>query len=117
MTKGLYFEVFLCVGSMLFTSCNDGNTKQQNTLTQTNFQMEKIDARTLYISNCATCHGVDGRLGASGAKNLAETKLLVDEVKQQIITGKGAMPPFGNQLSDEEIQAVSNYILTELKVK
>lgn len=107
--------VWLAVG--LFASCSDNKPSQGNTSKPTDPQGKKINAHPIYIAKCATCHGGDGKLGVGGAKNLAETKLSVDEIKHQIIHGKGAMPPFGNQLSQEEIQALATYVSTEIKGK
>lgn len=115
MAKMLSSISFVWLAALSFTSCNENKPSQQNTSNQTAPQVKKIDAQSLYMAKCVACHGADGKLGAAGAKNLAETKLSVDEVKQQIINGKGAMPPFGNQLTEDEIQAIADYVLTELK--
>ena len=117
MYKMLRFISFIWLVALSLTSCNENKSPQQNTSSQTAPQTKRINAQSLYMSKCVACHGADGKLGAAGAKNLAETKLSVDEVKHQIINGKGAMPPFGNQLSEEEIQAIADYVLTELKKK
>jgi cytochrome c6 len=117
MGKMLRFKSFIWLVVLSFTSCNENKPSQNRTLSQTATQTEKLNAHSLYMTKCVACHGADGRLGAAGAKNLAETKLSVDEVKHQIINGKGAMPPFGNQLSEEEIQAIADYVLIELKKK
>jgi cytochrome c6 len=110
--------ISLLLGIVLgLASCNENKPKQQNTSTQEASKAEKINAQDLYMAKCVACHGADGKLGAAGAKNLAETKLTVEEVKKQITNGKGAMTPFGNQLSEEEIQAIAQFVLTELKEK
>jgi mono/diheme cytochrome c family protein len=114
-------KIFCCISVFwLFlsslSSCGSNST-QQKSLNQAPPNEEKVNAESLYVTRCVACHGTDGKLGAAGAKNLTVTKLSVDEVKQQIVNGKGAMPPFGNQLSEEEIHTIANYILTEIKEK
>jgi len=68
--------------------------------------------KTIFQERCTSCHGADGTLGFSGAKNLKESKKNMDEIKSQIINGKGAMNPFKNILSPEEIDSVSLYVMT-----
>lgn len=62
-------------------------------------------------ANCSSCHqlaaaGAEGRIGP----NLDEVRPSADEVKRYVIEGPGSMPSFEGQLSDEEIQAVSDYV-------
>jgi mono/diheme cytochrome c family protein len=117
MSNLLHYILLLFGITLVLASCNDSKPKPQNTSIQEAPKAEKINAQDLYIVKCVDCHGADGKLGVAGAKNLAETKLTVDEVKKQITNGKGAMPPFGNQLSEAEIRAIAEYVLIELKGK
>jgi len=79
------------------------------------------DGAKTYSAKCANCHGKDGKgetaMGKQkGAKDLAASKLTVDEIVK-IVTdgksnaaGKAASPAFKEKLQPEEIQAVSAYI-------
>src|SRR5689334_20404816 len=63
------------------------------------------EARHLFDSVCATCHGRDGRGGVPSAEGQPAPRNFCDaafqasrsdaELKQAIRAGKGPMPPFG----------------------
>lgn len=62
---------------------------------------------------CSGCHSADGHGSLGGdAPALAGNGNLADanHVITQILKGGGAMPPFGQQLSDSQIAAIANYI-------
>ncbi|MBC7412262.1 MAG: SirB2 family protein [Bacteroidia bacterium] len=71
-----------------------------------------INAHEIYTSNCANCHGEQGNLMLAGATNLQTSTLTQPEMVMQITNGKGAMPAFGEQLNDAQINAVAEYIVT-----
>ena len=71
-----------------------------------------INAHEIYTSNCANCHGEQGNLMLAGATNLQTSTLAQPEMVMQITNGKGAMPAFGEQLNDGQINAVAEYIVT-----
>jgi cytochrome c oxidase cbb3-type subunit II len=65
--------------------------------------------RAIY-TNCAACHGEAGQ-GAiappfAGNSNLADAPKVI----AQVLHGSAIMPPFREQLSDEEVAAVVNHI-------
>ncbi|MEX2542099.1 MAG: c-type cytochrome [Trueperaceae bacterium] len=66
--------------------------------------------QSVYRANCATCHGAEGGGGSGPA--LAGNSRLGNEsrVLNQILNGGSFMPPFGGQLSDEEVAAVATHI-------
>lgn len=66
----------------------------------------------LYQQKCVSCHGSDGKLGVAGAKDITASMLTVDERVQLITNGKGTMPAFKPQLSEEEIKKVAEYSVT-----
>jgi len=69
------------------------------------------DPKALFTSNCAGCHTFTAA-GASGTigPNLDQSSLTVDRIAQQIRSGGGGMPPFEGQLTDEQIQALSEFL-------
>lgn len=74
---------------------------------------EIIDGKALFMNNCASCHGVDGKLGMSGAKNLMETNLSDTEIKKIITYGKKTMPAFKELIpTAKEIDAVVQHVRT-----
>ena len=67
------------------------------------------DGYAIYKKNCVACHGLDGKMGFAGAKDLTQTKTSIAEIEQQVSKGKGAMSAFEKLLTKEEIKAVSQY--------
>jgi cytochrome c oxidase subunit 2 len=72
---------------------------------------DEIDAKGIFTTNCAACHtlskaGTNGQVGP----NLDELSLEPPAVEEQIRKGGGGMPPFEGQLSDDEIQALVQYL-------
>ncbi|WP_096270289.1 PQQ-dependent dehydrogenase, methanol/ethanol family [Paucisalibacillus globulus] len=63
----------------------------------------------IYENNCLACHGAEGVGGHNGPKlnNLDWTK---EELIAQVKNGSGNMPPFEGSLSEEEINAVVEYL-------
>lgn len=70
------------------------------------------DGMAVFRQYCITCHGADGKLGLSGAKDLSISTLTVEERVNNVTNGKKMMPPFNEVLSPEEIKAVVEYTLT-----
>lgn len=69
---------------------------------------------SLYKKNCVLCHGNDGKLGASGAKDLSASAMDVAEMKQIILHGKGMMP--SAPVNEEEAAAIAGYVDSNIKV-
>lgn len=69
------------------------------------------DPESLFATSCGSCH-VFSPAGTSGTTgpSLDDTALGVEEVARQIAEGGGGMPPFEGQLTDEQIQALAEYI-------
>ncbi len=70
------------------------------------------DPKSIFTTNCASCHvladaGTNGTLGP----NLDQSKPSFEKAFQQIKDGGGGMPPFGDQLTDEQIRALARYIV------
>jgi mono/diheme cytochrome c family protein len=51
-------------------------------------------------------------MSVGGSKPLHTSILKEEEILLQIKNGKGAMPPFQGRISDEEIKALSKFVLT-----
>ena len=67
----------------------------------------------LYSQVCAVCHGADGS-GSGGRPPLnagsPASELSDDQLRDVIAVGPGAMPSFGNRLTDEQIQSLVEHI-------
>ena len=68
--------------------------------------------KKLYDVKCALCHGHDGAQQFAGAKNLSQSVLPKNEVVSRIAEGKGTMPPHKDVLSEEQMDALADFVLT-----
>ncbi|NDB33959.1 MAG: cytochrome c [Flavobacteriia bacterium] len=75
---------------------------------------EKVPSgKHLFQLHCAACHGNDGALGVSGAKNLKTSKLPLSDVKDIINNGKNGMPAFKGILTEKPlVDSLTHYVLT-----
>ena len=64
----------------------------------------------VYQNECATCHGAQGQGGLGPAQAGNPDLQNVAHVISQILHGQGEMPAFGDELSDEQVAAVSSYV-------
>jgi mono/diheme cytochrome c family protein len=92
--------LLLAVIAFIIFSCADKKPKTPG-----------VDGRKVFKQNCVVCHGLDGKLGANGSKDLALSKMSLDERKAIIKNGKGAMVGLGTLLKPDEIEAVAQYTL------
>jgi mono/diheme cytochrome c family protein len=70
------------------------------------------DPEGLFAANCASCHTFSAA-GSSGTigPNLDESRADQAAVAEQIRSGGGGMPPFGDQFTDEQIDALAAWIV------
>ena len=94
---------------MLLRACGSGSSKTDALPNET----PEEKGESLYILNCASCHGEDGKLGSSGAKDLSVSKLSDQQIEQIIRKGKNAMPSQEAVLeTDENIKLVIEHVKT-----
>lgn len=99
MKLKIKLTTFIVIINLLF-SCK---------LEKKNEIISKPNGKAIYMDRCTSCHGMNGALGFGGAKDISKSKLSVDQIIQQVTNGKGAMAPYKNILSADEIFAVSEY--------
>lgn len=87
------------------------NASKDSTQTE-QYQKQVLEyGKQLYTAACVNCHGENGDLGKSGAKNL-KTSTLTEQEKSMIVKkGKGVMPSYSS-LSDIQVQAIVKYVNT-----
>lgn len=71
------------------------------------------EGKTVFTTNCASCHTLS-EAGTSGTvgPNLDELKPEKALVETQVTNGGGVMPAFSGVLSQQEIEAVAEYVST-----
>ena len=90
-------------------SCNSSNTSK----TESNQPLSKAEIKQLFESNCSSCHGVDGTLGMSGAKDLSISNLKPAEIKDRIQNGKNGMPSFEGLIQEgEQMDSIVSYVIS-----
>ena len=75
---------------------------------------ETADGAAIYAQRCAMCHGGDAKGGVGPDLTSAEYVYgkTPEAVTESIAQGRKGMPGFGNQLSDAELVALVDYILS-----
>ena len=71
----------------------------------------------IFEEKCTLCHGSNGKLGVSGAKDLSASVLDHKNIVAIITDGKNTMASYKAVLTAEQIEAVANYIESDLKGK
>jgi cytochrome c553 len=66
----------------------------------------------IYTQLCVSCHGQDGKKGLYKAPDLTATALSREEKQQRILQGKGMMRGYSDQLSEEQVQTLLDYLDT-----
>ena len=75
-------------------------------------QAAPSDPKELFVQSCGSCHtladaGTTGTIGP----DLDQLKPPLDAAVEQITNGGGGMPAFGDQLSEQQIQALAEYVV------
>lgn len=92
-------------------ACGGGSSTNE-TGTSAATPPEPPDGAKIYKLNCTLCHGSGGDMGASGAHDLTQSTLSLEERVHVITNGRNTMTPFKRSLSPEQIEAVATYIGT-----
>ena len=71
----------------------------------------QLNIKKLFATKCSWCHQGYGMKQADGPK-LAGTSKTIEQLVKHINEGKSPMPGFKNQLSENEVQALAEYIKT-----
>lgn len=110
----LYMFSAALTGSVMLKSSNNQVEDAMKNLHINNSGLTEDQARgqALYAVHCTSCHGDDGKKGFQGAKDLALSTLTDSEIRNLITSGKGVMPSFSGKLEDNDLDAVTSYVLT-----
>ncbi len=71
--------------------------------------------RSLYMANCASCHGADGKSNTpkgreTDADDIAGGGISAAKITRIIKTGKGDMPGFSKRLTAAQIKQIAIYV-------
>jgi cytochrome c551 len=63
-------------------------------------------------NNCVSCHGseLQGRMGEATNLQKVGARMTKEQIVKQIRDGSSGMPPFGSQLSPEEIDKLAEWL-------
>lgn len=104
-----FVRLCLAMAALSLGACHRPSTESNPT----------VDGAIIYASACARCHGVDGCGGlvvgsARRARNFCDPGFQAGtsdvQLKQAISQGKGMMPAFGEDYSDEQLNALARQI-------
>jgi len=99
--------IYICSCLLLLVSCSSSGDDVKPATPET----PEVVGENLFIMHCAACHGDDGKLGASGAKDLTASRLGEPALTKIINEGKNGMPPMKELLgNNENIQLVINHV-------
>ena len=93
---------------ILLLSCTrqKGNSEEEK-------EEYQLNATDLFEIHCSNCHGMTGKLGNSGAKDLTKSLFTVAQIKEIVSEGKNAMPPLGELIANPaEMDSIVRYVLS-----
>jgi mono/diheme cytochrome c family protein len=100
----MVLRISVFFGLFILVSCGPQTKKVEESTEEK--PLTKQDATSLFTMRCASCHGEDGKLGVSGAKDLSISKLTDSEITSTIYNGKNGMPSFGSSFTKEQLEAL-----------
>lgn len=76
---------------------------------------EAASPRTLYLQNCARCHGANGKAQTELGKRLEADDLTTSsastaKIIRTITNGRGDMPSFKKKLTTAQIVSIAGYV-------
>ena len=80
--------------ALIFIQCSTSTNSTTNDSTNEN---------ELYSQLCQSCHGLDGKKGLSGAKDLSISTLSLNETSEIITNGRNNMPQYKSILKKESL--------------
>ena len=112
MKKAILFVVCLALGWACGNTAQNADGQESTTASEETAATQEVaapDGEKIYKQYCVVCHGIAGDMGASGAFNLTETELSIEEKMVVITNGRNTMTAFGSLLEEDEIKAVAEY--------
>ncbi len=76
-------------------------------------ELVQNDGKSLYESNCASCHGSNGKLCLAGAKDLTATLLDLSAINKIILEGRGLMSAVN--VNREQANKIAEFVNGNIK--
>ena len=93
------------------TSPDSGGTTPAPASSEASAPADVTDGAELYAAYCAGCHGADGGGGSAPPVTGDDS----GEVSRLVSDGAGGMPGFAGQLTQAQIEAVSEFVTAGLE--
>jgi len=120
------YKYIILLATLIFglTSCG-GDAPDKKSTSSSTLKKEVVTASTsdksdqkktnrkgklIYKQYCVACHGADGKLGISDAKDLSISTIDLAERINQVTNGKGMMTPYKDILTETQIKDVCEYL-------
>lgn len=100
--------IILIIGAVVI-ACGNAGSSSAPASPSSDSAAADIDGAKLYKQYCVTCHGLYGDMGATGAFNLQESKLSLEERVEVITNGRKTMTGFKTLLTEDKIKAIAEY--------
>ena len=76
---------------------------------------QAVSPRSLYVQNCARCHGSNGKAQTALGKKLEADDLTASsastaKIIRTVTNGRGDMPSFKKKLSKAQISSIAGYV-------
>lgn len=112
--KSMKLAFVITAAVILLTACgqSSGTTSNDGRLT---LEQAPSDVAAIYKSNCIRCHAIDlsGKMGDVTNLQYVHERLSEEEIAERITNGGRTMPPFNEQLSEEEIAALAAWLANQ----
>lgn len=93
-------------------SVSEESSAASEEIIQENADNGLSNAKAIFEQECSRCHGLDGKQGLAGAKDLTVSQLTDAQKKEMILKGKGVMAGYEGRLSEQEIDNLVLYVNT-----
>jgi len=120
MRTRLKIAIFLAFCAIAFVFAASGAAHAYLPHDENSSAESSSSPRSLFIQNCARCHGADGRAQTRLGKKLEADDLTTEDVKnmstakiERVITnGRLDMPAFRRKLTRQQISQIAGYVRT-----
>ena len=102
----MHYLFFLTIIIGIYCSCASKTQTKSN---------EIHNGKLIYNTYCISCHGILGDAEINGAKNLIISTIPTMEISDRIANGKGTMKAYSKLLTEEQIAALVEYVITMRK--